>query len=196
METMNDKIVMPNLVELDMPGVKSFPWSKIDAPQLIRVVAYGGSREAVDFLCLHQTIRHLTLKESVSEVEFRKLAAALPNLESLQLGGAVGGFFAATKVVAESPPFPNLSHLSLDLRKVGKVSLECFQHFLRPRYLLIQVKEEDCRVKKLKFLCMKDYTTNLDEVEWTRSALLDTCTQTRVGVPVKNMSALEFRWVE
>jgi len=196
METMNDNIIMTNLVELEIDDVTGFPWSKIDAPQLSRVTTDDTPENVIDFLCRHQTIRHLNIRVWISKAEFKKLAVGLPDLESLELGGAVGGFFAATKVATGSPPFPNLSSLYLDLRDVGKVSLESFEQFLRPRRRSSQVKEEDCRVKRLEFLGIHDCTTKLNEAEWTSSALLDTCTQTRPECEIEDTSNLELCWVE
>jgi hypothetical protein len=194
MEEIMDKIVMSNLVKLDINEVTGFPWSTIDAPQLTRVIATGRPESAIDFFCRHQTIRNLILTVWVSEISFKKLAAALPALESLGLGGAVNGFFAASGVISDSPLFPNLSRLVLDLRFIGNVSLESFERFLYPRRVPSQVKEEGRGVQKLRQLQMSNYTTRLDEAEWINSTLLDTCKRTRTEDG--DRCTLELRWVE
>lgn len=195
-EGIEHEITLQELEELEIRNVRGFPWAKLNAPQLWKAVADDTAEEVIRFFCRHTSLLNLHYPVWIEENDFQALSIALPNLETLETGGAVKKFFPVGKA-RDTRPFPNLISLTLDLTDC-QVPLNSFERFIRGRLPVQPAKGGSGQPGRLRSFAITDYAADFDDSGIENSKLLEGCLRSRVDWEDGDdeMVTFEINWSE
>ena len=165
-------IVMPELKVLVVEHSFTFPWDRMSAPLLGVVETDDEDDGARAFLCRHPSIHRLHYPVEISVPEFKEIAKAMVNLNSLLLISCFEGLFREIDPDIPFPPFPKLKTLELDTSFFIDLSLEDFEQLMRLR-CLPQQSSDKTKSETVSLLSIHLPRGELDLAPWRRSSLLD-----------------------
>jgi hypothetical protein len=164
---------MPELRVLVVEEVANFPWDRMSAPLLGVVQTWNEDVSVMAFLCRHPSIYRLHYPGNIGVTQFKDIAKAMVNLDSLLLGGGFEGLFREIDPDIPFPPFPKLKTLELDTTySYSHLSLQDFEQLMRLRCLPRQPLDE-MEFEMVSLLSIHVAIEDFDSAPWRRSSLLD-----------------------
>jgi hypothetical protein len=192
--SLEQDITFPMLEELEISSLR-FPWDRITAPKLWKVIA-NEDAAAVAFFGRHPTLRHLTYLAWIDDNEFDVIAKALVNLEHLDAGVALIRLCRPLNSNSPILPLQKLRHLDIEDTKDDRVSLEDFEELVRSR---CQIQRSHGRgdLVMLETLFIMINVEELDSLCWRKSSLLTDVRQiVSIWESDNSLCTVELRWLE
>jgi len=170
-EPVMQDIVMPELRFLMVHSTSNFPWDRVSAPLLGVVETNDGSDGARAFLCRHPSVHRLQYPVPIGVTEFKEIAKAMVNLNSLLLGRSFEGLFKEVDPDIPFPPFPKLKTLELGTNH-SRLSLQDFEQLMRLRCLPRRPSDKT-EIETISLLSIHMSLEEFESAPWRRSSLLD-----------------------